>query len=369
MQRPTMTDHPKKLLVALSGGVDSAVAALRLKDAGHDVAGAYMRTWMNEEGSDLFADCPWEQDIADAEAVARHLGIDFEVVNLIRDYRDRVVDYLVAGYRRGTTPNPDIMCNREMKFGVFLNYALGAGFDGVATGHYCRLEHEPDGTARLLEGRDKNKDQSYFLALVRQEQLRRAHFPVGDIAKPEVRKIARRRGLPNAEKKDSQGICFLGKVDINAFLRQYIPDRPGEIVRADGIALGEHRGLHHFTLGQRKGIGLPSNTDHEHFVVVGKDFVNNRLVVAFDSPEAPGLWQQDFSLVDVQFNAPGIPYADDTDLLAKPRYRDPSQRIDFSMTGQTSARVHFETPQRALARGQVCALYDGDRLLGGGFYA
>ncbi|MGF1484512.1 MAG: tRNA 2-thiouridine(34) synthase MnmA [Opitutales bacterium] len=359
-------DDTKKILVGLSGGVDSAVAALRLKEAGHHVCGAYMRTWMNEEGSDIFADCPWEQDIADAEAVARHLGIDFEVINLIRDYRERVVEYMVQGYQRGTTPNPDIMCNREMKFGVFLDYALKQGFDGVATGHYCRLDRANDSTVRVLEGRDKNKDQSYFLALVQQAQLQRAHFPVGELEKTEVRAIARRAGLPNAEKKDSQGICFLGKVDINAFLRQYIPDRPGEIVRSDGTVLGQHHGLHHFTLGQRKGIDIPSNADFEHYVVVAKDFEANRLVVAFESERAPELWRTEFTLHDLSFTGPALHQP--IDLLAKPRYRDPSQRIHFSPTQNSSAQIRFEAPQRALARGQVCALYQGEQLLGGGFY-
>ncbi|MEM8549999.1 MAG: tRNA 2-thiouridine(34) synthase MnmA, partial [Verrucomicrobiota bacterium] len=262
-----------KILVALSGGVDSAVAALLLQQQGHEVHAAYMRTWMNEEGSAILADCPWEEDIKQAKAVCAHLGIPFEVVSLIAEYRQHVVDYLIDGYQRGITPNPDMMCNREMKFGVFRRFALEHGFDAIATGHYCRLSQDDEGTPQLLRGLDPNKDQSYFLALVQPDQLRQARFPIGELEKPRVRELARGHGLPNATRKDSQGICFLGKVDINQFLQSYIPDRPGEIVRAaDSSVLGEHNGLHHFTLGQRRGLGIPSNTDFENFVVVAKDF-------------------------------------------------------------------------------------------------
>lgn len=357
----------QKILVALSGGVDSAVAALLLKQRGYDVSAAYMRTWMNEEGSDILADCPWEEDIRQAKAVAQHIGVDFEVVNLIEDYRERVVQYLVEGYQRGVTPNPDIMCNREMKFGVFRDYAKKQGFDAVATGHYCRRRENEDGSCDLLTGLDPNKDQSYFLALVSQEQLRDALFPIGELKKPRVRELAREHQLPNAGRKDSQGICFLGKVNINDFLRCYIPDRPGEIVRAGtGEVLGEHKGLHHFTLGQRQGIGVPSNTDHEHFVVVSKDFEKNQLVIAFDRPDSPGLWGEAFQLERI--NWVNQPIQQDRPLQARVRYRDPPVEAHFKPKDDHRADIHFAQPQRALAIGQVCALYDGDKLLGGGFY-
>ena len=252
-----------KILVALSGGVDSSVAALLLRRAGHDVAGAYMKNWINEEN--IAGDCPWQRDIEDARAVADHLGIEFRVVNLMRDYRERIVQYLLDGYARGLTPNPDVMCNREIKFGVFRAWARDHGFTAVATGHYARRVERagPGPRHALLEGADKNKDQSYFLALLQPEQLADARFPIGDLAKPELRALAREAGLPTAEKKDSQGICFIGEVKMADFLRAYVPDAPGPIVRADdGRVLGEHRGLHFYTLGQRKGIGVPSNTDH-----------------------------------------------------------------------------------------------------------
>lgn len=357
----------EKILLAMSGGVDSAVAALRLRQAGHELSAAYMRTWLNEDGADLFSDCPWEEDIRAAEAVAAHLGIPFEVVNLMDAYHEKVVQYMVDGYRRGLTPNPDIMCNREMKFGVFLDYALKEGFDAVATGHYCRLLPYDDGSVDLLEGADPLKDQSYFLAMVRQAQLRRARFPVGDLHKATTRALAREAGLPNAGRKDSQGICFLGKVDINAFLRRYIPDRPGDIVRVDGTVLGRHKGLHHFTLGQRRGIGIPSNTDFQNYVVVAKDLQRNELRVAFDAPTAPGLYQGEVILYDLNWTRQAV--TSPRRLLAKPRYRDPAVEADFIPLGADRAKVSFAVPQRALATGQVLALYDGDRLLGGGFYA
>ncbi len=356
----------EKILLALSGGVDSAVAALLLKRAGHGLSAAYMRTWLNEDGADLFSDCPWEDDIRAAEAVAAHLDIPFTVVNLMDAYRDKVVNYMVEGYRHGQTPNPDIMCNREMKFGVFLDHARAQGFDAVATGHYCRLERHADGSVDVCEGVDSQKDQSYFLAMVRQEALRRARFPIGDLCKADTRALAREAGLPNADRKDSQGICFLGKVDINAFLRRYIPDAPGEIVRVDGTVLGRHAGLHHFTLGQRRGIGIPSNTDFKNYVVVGKDIQRNQLIVAFDAPEAPGLYQHTVTLGNLSWTRQ--PMTQPTRVLAKPRYRDPSVAAEFTPLADGRAQVTFREPQRALARGQVLALYDGYRLLGGGFY-
>ena len=357
----------KRILVALSGGVDSAVAAHLLKQKGYDVSAAYIRTWMNEEGGMRFEECPWEEDIRYAKAVAKHLDIPFEVINLIDEYRDKVVDYLVRGYRSGVTPNPDIMCNREIKFGAFLDNSIVKGFDAVATGHYCRKKLNDDGSADLWEGIDSNKDQSYFLAMLKQTQFHNAIFPIGELSKPKVREIASSLDLPNAKRKDSQGICFLGKVKINEFLAHYIPEQPGEIVRHDGQILGDHKGLHRYTLGQRKGIGIPSNTDNEFFVVVGKDYEKNQLIVAFESPAAPWLYQTKLYLQDISWT--NEPIESNRELLAKPRFRDPSQKIVFTPQQDNSkAVVTFKQSQRALAMGQVLALYDGKKLLGGGIY-
>ncbi len=349
----------------MSGGVDSSVAALLLQEQGYDVEGAYMKNWINED--EILGDCPWQQDIEDAAAVADQLGIPFRVVNLMQDYRTRIVDYLLEGYQSGVTPNPDVMCNREIKFGVFRDYAVEQGFDRVATGHYARLEHGPTGPS-ILEGVDKNKDQTYFLALMKPEQVRYALFPIGHLVKPEIRALAQKASLPNAGKKDSQGICFIGNIKMQDFLREYVPDRPGPIHRAeDDALLGEHKGLHYFTIGQRKGIGIPSNTDHQNYVVVGKDQERNALLIAFESPDAPGLYASRCAVSGLSFTEE--PILAETRLEAKVRYRDPRVPIMYSPDNDNTAVISFDEPQRALALGQVIALYDGERLLGGGVYS
>ncbi len=348
----------------MSGGVDSSVAAARLVAEGHDVVGAYMKNWINEEN--IVGDCPWQQDIEDARAVAEHLGIEFRVVNMMDEYRGRVVNYLLEGYRSGVTPNPDVICNREMKFGVFLDYAREQGCAAVATGHYAQRRDNPDGSVDILCGVDPNKNQTYFLALLGQRQACGALFPIGHMLKPELRAEAQRLGLPNAGKKDSQGICFIGQVKMADFLSAFVPDRPGAIVDLEGKVLGEHRGLHLFTLGQRKGVGVPSNTFGEAYVVVEKRGESNELVVAFDREDTPRLYASRCELAELSF-INRVPAAGEV-LLAQPRYRTPAVSAEYRPDGHGGAELRFDDPQRALTPGQICALYEGETLLGGGVF-
>ena len=353
-----------KVLVGLSGGVDSAVAAALLLEQGHDVAAGYMKNWINDEG--IPGDCPWEQDIEDARAVARKLGIEFRVIDLIDSYRQRIVDYLIEGYREGITPNPDVWCNREMKFGVFLDYALGQGFERVGTGHYARRRDLADGSPAILRGADPNKDQSYFLSLMTRRQVAHALFPTGEMLKPEVRAVARRFDLPVAEKKDSQGICFLGQVKMSDFLRHYLPDSPGEIVDVGGRVLGEHQGLHLYTLGQRKGHGVASPREGMAYVVVGKDASANRLIVGWDTPESGGLYTRICTVGSL--SALGEPFDTRRLVEAQPRYRAKAEPAMMEPLEGGGVRLEFRSPQRAIAPGQICAFYDGGRLLGGGVF-
>jgi tRNA-uridine 2-sulfurtransferase len=355
---------PERVLVGMSGGVDSSVAALLLERAGIAIEGAYMKNWINEEN--IVGDCPWQTDIEDARAVADALGIPFRVVNLMREYRARVVDYLLAGYQSGVTPNPDVMCNREMKFGVFLEYARQNGFTAVATGHYARRVQRSDGSWDILEGVDKNKDQSYFLALLRQAQIVAARFPVGELQKPAVRSLAAEYQLVTATKKDSQGICFIGEVKMSDFLRTFVPDNPGLIRNHFGNVVGEHRGLHLYTLGQRRGVGVPSNTPHEAYVVVEKRAETNELIVAFDRPDTATLYSTRCRISSVSFTNRSLNQA--AMLSAKPRYRARAAEVRFEPFGEGKAMLEFSQAQRALTPGQVCALYDGETLLGGGIF-
>ena len=352
-----------KVLVGLSGGVDSAVAAALLVEQGHEVAAGYMKNWINEEG--IPGDCPWEQDIEDAHAVARKLGIEFRVIDLIDSYRGRIVDYLIEGYRSGVTPNPDVWCNREMKFGVFLDYALGQGFERVATGHYARRRDGASGAA-ILRGADPNKDQSYFLSLMTARQVEHALFPTGEMLKPEVREVAKRFDLPVAAKKDSQGICFLGQVKMSDFLRHYVPDSPGEIVDTEGRVMGGHQGLHLYTLGQRKGHGVASPREGMAYVVVGKDLANNRLIVGWDTPDSSGLYAK--TCVVGTLSSINEPIASLKRVEAQPRYRSRAEPAAVEDLGGGRIRLTFAKAQRAISPGQICAFYEGGRLLGGGVF-
>jgi tRNA-uridine 2-sulfurtransferase len=351
-----------RTLVAMSGGVDSSVAAALLVREGHDVSGAYMKNWINEEN--IIGHCPWQQDIEDARAVADRLGIEFQVVNLMQEYRDKVVKYLLEGYTQGVTPNPDVMCNREMKFGVLWEWARAHGFDAIATGHYARKDE-----GSILRGIDPNKDQTYFLAMLRPEQAGIARFPIGHLLKPQVREEARILGLSTADKKDSQGICFIGEVRMEDFLRTFVPDKPGNIVNLEGKVLGEHRGLHLYTFGQRKGIGVASNLHKQAYVVVAKRLESNELVVAIERSDTPLLWAKRCLIGGISSTGPDL--AQPRMLDAMPRYRSPAARASyrpFPREDGLAAELEFFEPQRALTPGQICALYDGDRLLGGGVF-
>jgi tRNA-specific 2-thiouridylase len=347
----------------MSGGVDSSVAAGLLLEQGHKVVGAYMKNFTNEEG--LPGDCPWEQDIRDAREVCDFLGIEFRILSLMDEYRDRVVDYLLAGYRDGVTPNPDVMCNREMKFGIFREFAIAQGFDYVATGHYAQLVRNEDGSVDIFRGA-KGKDQTYFLALLEQEQIKKAMFPIGHLPKPEVRREAERLGIPVAQKKDSQGICFIGDIKMSDFLGHYIDDSPGPIVTLDGKTVGEHRGLHLHTLGQRKGLGVPSNTYGKAYVVVEKRAASNELVVAFDEPETPMLYATRCRVGSISVTHQ--PLSESDALLAQPRYRCESASVTAEFLDETTAMITFAKPQRALTPGQICAFYEGETLRGGGVF-
>lgn len=356
-----------RILTAMSGGVDSSVAAALLVKEGHEVVGAYMKNWINEEN--IIGHCPWMEDIDDAKAVADQLGIEFQVINLMRDYREKVVKYLLEGYESGITPNPDVMCNREMKFGVLWDWAKDNGFDAIATGHYARRIDGADGSPAILKGADPNKDQTYFLAMMRPDQVKIARFPIGHLLKPELRDAARKLNLKTAEKKDSQGICFIGQVKMEDFLRTFVQDNPGPIVDLNGKTLGEHRGLHLYTMGQRKGLRVASPLYKQAYVVVAKRPEKNELVVAIEDAHTPLLWARRCTLTNISTTGPDL--SESLRLTAMPRYRSPAAYATFLPSASEPndrAELIFDEPQRALTPGQICALYDGERLIGGAVF-
>lgn len=348
----------KKVFVAMSGGVDSSVAALLLRDAGYDVTGVFMRCWSGspssslgiDSSSKLGASCSWERDAADARRVAAHLGIPFYVFDFEEEYKKRVVEYMVEGYRKGITPNPDVMCNREIKFGLFLEKALALGADFIATGHYVRRQ-----AATLYIARDGNKDQSYFLWTLTQGQLKRCLFPIGDYLKSEVREIARRAGLPTAEKKDSQGICFLGKVTLADFLKNYIAGEKGEVLTTDGVKVGSHEGAEFYTIGQRH-VGVGGLTKPHY--VAEKDVKANTVIVA-EGADNPALYRKAIGLTSLNFISPDFR---EGKVLARVRYRQP-----LSSAKLTGNKLVFDSPQKFVAPGQSAVFYSVEGgLLGGG---
>lgn len=344
----------KKILVWLSGGVDSAVSAYLLKQEWYDVTAGFMINYLAPEG-EL---CPTREDIEVAKQVAEYLDIPFFTFDYREEYEKKVLEYMYDGYKQGITPNPDIMCNSEIKFKVFLDEALELGFDMVATGHYGRIV-ENDGEFRLHKWIDQSKDQSYFLAGLSQEQLSKALFPIGHLEKSEVRKIAQNIGLPNAQRKDSQGICFVGKVDIKEFLQKKIPNSIGDVVDTEGNVLGKHKGVFYYTIGQRKGLDIGGQS--EPIFVVKKDIKNNVLVVGTDADEE--LRNKELTCSELHFL--GKTYDFPLNCHAKIRYRQEDQKCRVEQ-GEDGYKVVFDEPQRAIASGQIVVLYEGDILFASG---
>lgn len=355
----------KTVFVGLSGGVDSSVAAYILKEEGYEVVGVHLRCW-NVKGCDV-------READDARRVAEKLGAPFYVFDMEDEYRAKVVEYMIRGYRDGITPNPDVACNKEIKFGLFMDKAIKMGADYVATGHYVKLVSS-DGRQTLFEAEDKNKDQSYFLWTLTQVQLRRCLFPLGAYTKPGVRAIARKVGLPTADKKDSQGICFIGKVTIADFLSAYIPEEKGIVLDVEGHRVGEHRGSQFYTIGQRHlGINLKlphrANSGHKDtkpVYVVDKNVGTNTLVVA-EGEDNPALYRKLINLSDI--NLIGLDSGfDNRQILARVRYRQPlsAARLTFRH-GSNKATLNFDKPQKFVAPGQSVVFYSYNReMLGGG---
>ncbi len=352
----------KKVIVGLSGGVDSAVAAHLLLQQGYSVEALFMKNW---DEDDETGHCPAEQDLQDAGAVADSLGIKLRTISFSSEYWDRVFEYFLSEYKAGRTPNPDILCNQEIKFRAFLDYALDLGADRIATGHYARVTGNED-TCKLLKGLDPDKDQSYFLYRLGQRALKHSLFPLGELHKPEVRAMAEAEGFPNYAKKDSTGICFIGERKFRTFLQRFIPAQPGEIVDTDGNPVGNHDGLMFHTIGQRQGLGIGGMQDSsgEPWYVCGKDIENNRLIVA-QGKHHPALFQPSLVADDMHWIS-GMPPEIPQRCQARIRYRQPDQACEIRALDKTQAEVQFDTPQRAVAPGQAVVFYQDEVCLGGG---
>ncbi|AMB99758.1 tRNA(5-methylaminomethyl-2-thiouridylate)-methyltransferase [Aerococcus urinaehominis] len=353
-----------KVVVGMSGGVDSSVTALLLKNQGYDVIGIFMKNW---DDTDENGFCSAEEDYADVKAVADQIGIPYYSVNFEKEYWDKVFTYFLDEYKRDRTPNPDVMCNKEIKFKAFLDYALELGADYVATGHYAQLERDPDGKVRLLRGADDNKDQTYFLNQLSQDQLKRVLFPLGHLEKPQVRQIAAEAGLATAKKKDSTGICFIGEKNFKEFLSNYLPAQPGPMLTLDGKEMGQHAGLMYYTIGQRKGLGIGGVKDtdaNEPWFAIGKDQTKNVLYVG-QGYHHPNLYSDyllasDLSFVDDDFDDQSF------DCTAKFRYRQKDVPVHVDILADGQAKVTFAQPVRAITPGQAVVFYDSPVCLGGG---
>ncbi|MBO2943383.1 tRNA 2-thiouridine(34) synthase MnmA [Paenibacillus sp. F411] len=352
----------KRIVVGMSGGVDSSVTALLLKQQGYEVIGIFMKNW---DDTDEFGYCTAEADAEDVRRVCEQLDIPYYTINFEKEYYDKVFSYFLDEYKAGRTPNPDVMCNREIKFGEFLNKAIDLGADYVATGHYARVV-ENDGVYSLLRGVDSNKDQTYFLNALNQEQLSKAMFPIGHLPKPEVRRLAEEAGLYTAKKKDSTGVCFIGERNFKEFLGQYLPAQGGDMVDiVTGDVKGRHDGLMYYTLGQRQGLGIGGSGSGEPWFVADKNLQDNILyVVQGDHPSlySTGLVASGLNWIAGEAAVPAASFT----CTAKFRYRQPDQEVTVTRREDGTAHVAFASPQKAITPGQAVVFYDGETCLGGG---
>ena len=361
MSTQTKTPSQTRVIVGMSGGVDSSVSAALLLEQGYQVEGLFMKNWDEDYGTEY---CTAREDLADAQAVSDRLGIKLHTANFAAEYWDNVFEHFLEEYKAGRTPNPDILCNREIKFKAFLDYALMLGADLIATGHYTRRA-ERDGQTLLLRGLDANKDQSYFLHAVGGEQIARTLFPVGELEKPEVRRIAEKYQLATARKKDSTGICFIGERRFTDFLKQYLPAQPGEIETTDGQVIGRHHGLMYHTIGQRQGLGIGGlqGASDDPWYVLRKDLERNVLIVG-QGNDHPWLFSSALACSSIYWVNP-LDVAEPLRLTAKVRYRQPDQACTLERTAD-GYLIRFDEPQRAVTPGQSVVLYQDDVCLGGG---
>lgn len=358
-----LQDNSKtRVVVGMSGGVDSSVTALLLKEQGYDVIGIFMKNW---DDTDEFGVCTATEDYKDVAQVAEEIGIPYYSVNFQKEYWDRVFEYFLAEYKRGRTPNPDVMCNKEIKFKAFLDYALELGADYVATGHYAQIEKMPDGSVKMLRGLDNNKDQTYFLSQLSQEQLSKVMFPLGKLEKKEVRAIAEKAGLATAKKKDSTGVCFIGEKNFKKFLSEYLPAQPGRMKTLEGVDMGGHDGLMYYTIGQRQGLGIGGGgKSNEPWFVVGKDLATNTLYVG-QGFHHPALYADSLKASSIHFTL-DTPMPKTFTCTAKFRYRQQDVPVTVYLEDNQQATVVFDEPVRAITPGQAVVFYDGLTCLGGG---